>query len=82
MFTDINIPAEYFSGVMKRQAVVNAGITFYFRNETEPGKFEETDFVYENGVADYVSELAGENSLTSPTFWQAEKKGRDREDKP
>ena len=38
VFTDINIPAEYFSGVMKRQAVVNAGITFHFRNETEPGR--------------------------------------------
>ena len=82
VFTDINIPAEYFSGVMKRQAVVNAGITFHFRNETEPGVFEETEFVYENGIADYVAELAGENSLTSPAFWQAEKKGRDREDKP
>ena len=82
VFTDINIPAEYFSSVMKRQAVVNAGITFHFRGETEPGVFEETEFVYENGIADYVSELAGETSLTSPAFWQAEKRGRDRGDKP
>ena len=82
VFTDIAIPAEYFADVMKRQAVVNAGITFRFRNETESGKFEETEFLYENGIADYVSELAGENSLTAPVFWQAEKKGRDRADKP
>ena len=82
VFTDIAIPAEYFTDVMKRQAVVNAGITFRFRNETEPGTFEETEFLYENGIADYVSELAGEGALTAPVFWQAEKKGRDRADKP
>ncbi len=82
VFTDIAIPAEYFADVMKRQAVVNAGITFRLRNETEPGQFEETEFLYENGIADYVSELAGEGALTAPVFWQAEKKGRDRADKP
>ena len=67
---------------MKRQAVVNAGITFKFFNETEPGKFEETEFLYENGIVDYVAELSGEGALTTPVFWQAEKKGRDRADKP
>ena len=82
VFTDIAIPAEYFTDVLKRQAVVNAGITFRFRNETEPGKFEETEFLYENGIADYVAELAGTETLTAPVFWQAEKKGRDRADKP
>ena len=81
VFTDIAIPTEYFTDVMKRQAVVNAGVTFKFLNETEPGQFETTEFVYENGIADYVTELAGEGSLTSPVFWQAEKKGRDRADK-
>ena len=81
VFTDIAIPTEYFADVMKRQAVVNAGVTFKFLNETEPGKFETTEFVYENGIVDYVTELAGEGSLTSPVFWQAEKKGRDRADK-
>ena len=81
VFTDIAIPTEYFTDVMKRQAVVNAGVTFQFLNEIEPGKFETTEFVYENGIVDYVAELAGEGSLTSPVFWQAEKKGRDRADK-
>ena len=81
VFTDIAIPAEYFTDVMKRQAVVNAGITFRFRNETEPGKFEETEFLYENGITDYVTELAGEGGLTAPVFWQTEKRGRDRDDK-
>ena len=82
VFTDIAIPEEYFADVMRRQAVVNAGITFVLRNETEPGKFQETEFLYENGIVDYVTELAGEGSLTSPVFWQAERKGRDRADKP
>ena len=82
MFTDIAIPEEYFADVMKRQAVVNAGITFVLRNETEPNKFQETEFLYENGIVDYVTELAGEGSLTAPVFWQAERKGRDRADKP
>ena len=81
VFTDIAIPAEYFTDVMKRQAVVNAGVTFVFRNETAPGKFESETFLYENGIADYVEELAGEGSLTAPVFWEAERRGRDRADK-
>ncbi len=82
VFTDIAIPADYFTGVMKRQAVVNAGITFGFRNETAPGKFETEEFFYENGIADYVKELAGEDRLTAPVFWETERRGRDRDDKP
>ena len=81
VFTDIAIPADYFTGVMKRQAVVNAGITFVFKNETAPGKFETEEFFYENGIADYVRELAGEDTLTLPVFWEAERRGRDRADK-
>ena len=81
VFTDIAVPAEYFTDVLKRQAVVNAGIAFRFENETEPGKFDTADFLYQNGIADYVAELAGEGALTAPVFWQAEKRGRDRADK-
>ncbi|QNL43960.1 DNA topoisomerase [Oscillibacter hominis] len=82
VFTDIDIPAEFFTDVLKRQAVVNAGITFRFRNEVGPGKFETSEFLYENGISDYVAELAGEGSLTAPVFWQAERRGSDRADKP
>ena len=81
VFTDIQIPVDYYLDVMKRQAVVNAGVTFRFRNQVG-GAFETTDFRYENGIADYVAELAGENPLTAPVFWQAERRGRDRADKP
>ena len=82
VFTDIDIPVDYYTDVMKRQAVVNAGVTFRFKEETAPGKFTTTDFQYENGILDYVTELAGEDPLTQPVFWQTERKGRDRDDKP
>ena len=82
VFTDIDIPVEYYTDVLKRQAVVNAGVTFRFQEETAPGKFSTTEFQYENGILDYVTELAGEDPLTQPVFWQTERRGRDRADKP
>ena len=81
VFTDIAIPDDYFLDTMKRQAVVNEGVTFRFRAQTG-GKFETTEFRYENGIRDYVAELAGEECLTTPVFWQTERRGRDRDDKP
>ena len=80
VFTDIDIPKEYYLDVMKRQAVVNAGVTFRFRNQVG-GKFETTDFCYEKGILDYISELTEGNSFTMPQFWECERKGRDRADK-
>ena len=81
VFTDINIPKEFFEDILTRQAVVNRGVTFRFRNQVG-GKFETTEYLYENGILDYVRELTGESSITAPQFWEAERKGRDREDKP
>ena len=81
VFTDVDIPVEYYLDVLKRQAVVNAGVTFVFRNQTG-STFETTEFRYENGLMDYVNEIAGEQSMTLPVFWQTERRGRDREDKP
>ena len=80
VFTDIDIPVEYYLDVLKRQAVVNAGITFRFRNQVG-NSFEVTEFCYEKGIVDYVSELTNGDSFTTPQFWEAERKGRDREDK-
>lgn len=82
VFTDIDIPLDYYLDVMKRQAVVNAGVKFRLRDEVSPGKFSTTDFEYVNGILDYVTELSGDTSLTLPVFWQTERKGRDRADKP
>ncbi len=82
VFTDINVSDEYFFDILKRQAVVNPNILFVFRSENEAGGFNETEFIYENGITDYVTEIAGENALTSIQHWTAEKRGKDREDKP
>ena len=82
VFTDIAVPLDYYQDVMKRQAVVNAGVTFRLRNEVSPGKFDTQEFLYENGIADYIRELAGYDALTEPVFWEAERRGRDRADKP
>lgn len=82
VFTDIDIPLDYYLDVMKRQAVVNAGVKFRLRDEVSPGKFSTTDFEYENGILDYVTELSGDTSLTQPVFWQTERRGQDRADKP
>ena len=82
VFTDIQVETDYYLDILKRQAVVNAGITFHFRNETAPGKFETTDFCYQNGILDHAKELAGEDFLTPVQLWQSEKKVRDRADMP
>ena len=82
VFTDIAVPLDYYQDVMKRQAVVNAGVTFRLRNETAPGKFDTQEFLYANGISDYIRELAGDDPLTEPVFWEAERRGRDRADKP
>ena len=79
VFTDIDIPAEYYRDTLKRQAVVNSGLRFWLVDEAS-GQREE--FYYENGITDYLKELAGENTLTPVQFWQAQRQGRDREDKP
>ena len=82
VFTDIDIPVDYYRDVMRRQAVVNASVTFRLKNETAAGKFETEEFVYEHGIEDYIRELAGLDALTEPVYWEAERRGRDRPDKP
>ena len=82
VFTDIDVPADYYTDIIKRQAIVNAGVKFIFKNEVSPRKFETMEFCYENGILDHVRELVGEDALTSVQFWQSEKRVRDREDLP
>lgn len=81
VFTDINVPLEYFADVIKRQAIVNDNITFILKNHV--GKQVDTiEFKYENGITDHVKELCGEASLTSIQTWNTQSKARDRADKP
>ena len=81
VFTDIDIQPEYFVDIMKRQAIVNAGVEFCFKNQN--GKaFDTSTFNYVNGIVDHVAEVIGEDGLTSVQHWSTEVKTRDRDDKP
>lgn len=79
VFTDINIPVEYYLDMLKKQAVVNAGVTFRFR-EQRGTKFVETDFKYDRGIQDYILEISGRKPLTQPYYVEGERVGRDRSD--
>ncbi len=81
VFTEINAPVEYFDDILRRQAIVNPGLLFHFRDQ-QGGSFANKDYQYENGIADYVREVAGEETMTGVQNWSAERVGRDREDKP
>ena len=81
VFTDIDVPVEYYLDILRRQAIVNDGLKFIFRNQVG-GKFETTEFLYAQGILDHAKEIAGEDALTGVQFWQAERKVRDRADKP
>lgn len=81
VFTDIDIGADYLADILRRQAVVNDGVELVLKNEHEDGTFTEQIFCYENGISDYLLELVGDKSMTTPQHWTAERQGRDREDK-
>ena len=81
VFTDIAVPLEYFRDAIRRQAIVNPNLLFVLRDQ-HGRSFETEEFVYENGIADYVHELVGEEAMTDVQVWSAERRGRDREDKP
>lgn len=82
VFTDINIPIEYFKDTIKRQAIVNDGVKFILKDQTTASKFETFEFCYNDGIMDYVKELSGDNAFTTPQYWECERKGKDREDLP
>lgn len=82
VFTDIDIPLSYYQDILKRQAVVNNGLKLILKNEISAGKFETFEYLYENGIVDYLNETAGDKALTPVQFWECERTGRDREDKP
>jgi DNA gyrase subunit B len=82
VFTDIAVSLDYYNDTLKRQSVVNPGLSFRLRNQRGDGGFDESVFVYEHGIEDYVAELAGDDALTKPTAIESERRGRDRADKP
>ncbi len=80
VFTDINISKEYFTELLDKQAVVNAGVKFVLNYQSSDNTTERHEYVYENGISDYLTKLAGQDTLTSNVSWTLETKGRDRED--
>ncbi len=84
VFTSIDIPLEWFQETLRRQAVVNANVTFRLRvqNEEAEGGFTQEEFCYPKGIEDYVLEKVNNDYLTEPYFIQAERRGRDRDDLP
>jgi DNA gyrase subunit B len=81
VFTDINVSIDYFHDTLRRQAIVNPNILFVLRSQRDGG-FDEEEFLYKNGIEDYVTEIVGEDALTGIQVWSAERRGRDRKDKP
>ncbi|MEE0839545.1 MAG: toprim domain-containing protein [Acutalibacteraceae bacterium] len=81
VFNDVDIPAVYFEDTIRRQAIVNDGLLFIFRNQVG-AKLETKEFCYKNGIEDYLHEVVDEKALTPVKFWKTERKGRDREDRP
>lgn len=79
VFTDINIPLDYYKETIKRQAIVNDGVAFILKNQIG-SRFETFEYSYKNGIKDYVEELAGDSAFTSPQYWECERVGRDRAD--
>ncbi len=78
VFTDIDIDTEYFKQILKRQCVVNAGLSFELYIEEEDKTYT---FCYKEGIKDYIKELSQDKNLTEPVYYKAEMKGKDREDK-
>ncbi len=81
VFTDIDIPLEYYKDTIKRQAIVNSGVTFVIKDQIGGSSFETYEYYYENGIIDYIKEIAGDETLTQTQFWECERIGRDRHDK-
>lgn len=82
VFTDINVPLKYFQDTIKKQAIVNDGIKFILKDQVSAAKFETYEYCYNNGIVDYVKELAGDTAFTTPQYWECERRGKDREDLP
>ena len=81
VFTETDIPLDFFKETLKRQSVVNNGVKFILKNQLTESRFETLEYCYENGIIDYVKEFIGDDGLTAVQYWTADRKGRDRQDK-
>lgn len=79
VFTDIDIPLETFADIIKKQAIVNAGLKFELYDEESD---EVLEFLYPDGIKDYLEEVNLGKNFTQIQYFEQEGRGRDREDKP
>ncbi|MEI6132611.1 MAG: toprim domain-containing protein [Bacillota bacterium] len=78
VFTDIDIPLQFFQDILKKQAVVNAGLKFVLKDEPSGMSFE---YMYTNGIKDYVAEVANDKAFSTILYFDTAGRGRDRADK-
>lgn len=78
VFTEIDIPKDYFIDVLQKQAIVNPGVRFIFIDKVDDSREE---FSYPEGILGYVKELNGDNGISEARFFSGEGSGRDRKDK-
>ncbi|HHX61703.1 MAG TPA: DNA topoisomerase [Epulopiscium sp.] len=79
VFTEVNISMEYFHETLKRQAVVNQGIIFEIYDEATD---ERTQYEYDDGLVDYLQEVADGKNFTNIVSYHHEAKGRDSSSRP
>ncbi len=82
VFTAINIPFEYYDETLRKQAIVNAGLKFVFKYQNDDGSYDIREYYYENGIEEYVNDLASGTEMFPAVLWHGEGVGKDREDKP
>lgn len=75
VFTQTAIPLEFYQDVLKKQAVVNAGIRFTV--EDEASGFQAA-YLYPEGIAAYVKELLSKDALSPVLYFEGEGEGKDQ----
>lgn len=82
VFNDIKIQKSFFEETLKRQTVANEGLRIVLRWQNADGNFDESEFYYENGISDYIKEIAEGVAISPVERFSTERVGRDRPDKP
>ncbi|WP_286077007.1 hypothetical protein [Thomasclavelia cocleata] len=78
VFTETEIPIEMFQNALKRQAIINAGITYTLDDEETGEHFE---YFYPEGILGYIKELDKDKGFSLPVIFESEGEGKDRADK-
>ena len=66
VFTSIDIPYDFFEDAIKRQSVINAGVTISLDFENQDGTHQTCSYLYEKGIVDYINEIISVNGNYIP----------------